>query len=198
MGVEGEMFFFLLSLSSLPVVFKLFVPRKRWWFEERSAAGIINYRLNQSQRLKWMAVIQVISARRCSCKIHITSLYFEENLAEQSGYYSLFWVTTGIPVINQCCTKHYLTRNKCTLLGGPVASHGVQSWTRYTVCKHSPYWCYQNEIYLYLCARINNSNSSVLSKPWWYELPAGVRTAESLSLHKRHKTHLFGVHLDCA
>ena len=36
-----------------------------------------------------------------------------------------------------------------------------------------------------------------LAPQWWNELPADVRTAESLtSLRKRLKTHLFRVHLD--
>ena len=38
---------------------------------------------------------------------------------------------------------------------------------------------------------------SVLGPQWWNELPADVRTTESLtSIRKRLKTHLFRVHLD--
>ena len=38
---------------------------------------------------------------------------------------------------------------------------------------------------------------SVLAPQWWNELPANVRTAESLAIfHKRFKTHWFRLHLD--
>ena len=40
---------------------------------------------------------------------------------------------------------------------------------------------------------------SVLGPQWWNELPAALRTAESLAIfRKRLKTHLFRVHLDSA
>ena len=40
---------------------------------------------------------------------------------------------------------------------------------------------------------------SVLGPQWWKELPAALRTAESLTIFRKGlKTHLFRVHLDSA